>query len=266
MGTVILSPHYDDAVLSCWCVLDGLGEVSVLNVFTAEPAGGSPVPWWDRMTGATDSVVRMRERGEEDRAALALAGREGRDLGLLDDQYRDGQLPQDAVLERIPGAVPKSSLYAPAALDAHADHVLVRDAALALARDGWPVTLYADLPHATRRGWPAWVTGEPEPAGVDAGGAWNAALVAAELTVERLTTRVRPLDAPARERKLVALAAYRTQLAGLNKFSFIPLDDARALAWEVSWQVPRSALGGEDELRREPLVLDPPSQLLDERS
>lgn len=42
---VIVSPHPDDAVLSCWHLLDDPGQVSVINVFagvppTAEPAGG----------------------------------------------------------------------------------------------------------------------------------------------------------------------------------------------------------------------------------
>ena len=37
--------------------------------------------------------------------------------------------------------------------------VLARAAGLELRNRGFPVSLYADLPHATRHGWPAWVTG-----------------------------------------------------------------------------------------------------------
>ena len=44
--------------------------------------------WWDRYTGATNSLERVRERIEEDRRALALAGRTAVYLDLLDAQYR----------------------------------------------------------------------------------------------------------------------------------------------------------------------------------
>ncbi len=39
--TVILSPHFDDAVLSCWHVLASAGEVLVVNVFAGEPPAGA---------------------------------------------------------------------------------------------------------------------------------------------------------------------------------------------------------------------------------
>src|SRR6516164_1263685 len=105
MATVILSPHFDDAVLSCWQVLEAGGDVTVVNVFTASPPAGRPVPWWDRLTGARDSIARMAERRAEDRAALALAGCESLSLGLLDDQYRTAEIATGEVLERHRGAL-----------------------------------------------------------------------------------------------------------------------------------------------------------------
>ena len=106
MPTIILSPHPDDAVLSLWRVLDGDGEVVVLNVFGGSPAGHHGDAWWDRLTGAADSVARMAERHAEDRAALALAGREPANLGLLDGQYRDVEPPLEPLVERIAQAAP----------------------------------------------------------------------------------------------------------------------------------------------------------------
>ncbi len=38
--TIILSPHFDDAVLSCWHLLAGAGAVLVVNVFAGEPPAG----------------------------------------------------------------------------------------------------------------------------------------------------------------------------------------------------------------------------------
>src|SRR3712207_3185736 len=83
----ILSPHHDDAVLSCWSLLTAPGDVRVINVFAGVPADVT-LGWWDRETGASDSAERMRERRVEDAEALAAVGRAALDLDLLEDQYR----------------------------------------------------------------------------------------------------------------------------------------------------------------------------------
>jgi hypothetical protein len=252
MPVAILSPHLDDAVLSCWHVLDGPGSVVVINVFTGLPPAGA-LGWWDRMTGATDSVTRVRQRRAEDRAALATAERKSIALGLPDAQYAVAGAYDD-LTRRIAGAVsPGATLYAPAALGGQPDHVAVRDAALALHDRGHRLVLYADLPHAIRRGWPAWVTaGATDADGDD----WNRELSAAGLSAPRLVARVRPLDATMRARKLVALDAYRTQRAALDRLAFVPLDDPRALGWEVSWAVSASLAREPHEVVRQPVVLD----------
>ena len=51
--TIILSPHFDDAVLSCWHLLASAGEVLVVNVFAGEPPAGT-LGWWDELAGASD--------------------------------------------------------------------------------------------------------------------------------------------------------------------------------------------------------------------
>ncbi|MBA3327023.1 MAG: PIG-L family deacetylase [Solirubrobacterales bacterium] len=257
MKAVVLSPHLDDAVLSCWHVLEGSGDVTVVDVFTGSPPPGTPAPWWDRLTGAQDPVDRMRERRAEDARALGLVGRDAVHLDLLDAQYRDGELATGPLAARVRELLePDTVIHAPAGLGGHPDHELVRDAALELARGGWPVMLYADLPHGIAHGWPAWVAGVPERAGLDIGADWVAVLAEAGVTVERLVPRVRPLDVRARERKLSALAEYRTQRAALDGLAFVPLEDPRALAFEVSWAVPASAVGDPDERRSDGIVAE----------
>jgi LmbE family N-acetylglucosaminyl deacetylase len=261
----ILSPHFDDAVLSCWQLLDAPDDVMVVNVFTAAPPAGTPAPWWDRSTGATDPVERMHERREEDVAALALAGRSSVGLGLLDDQYRHAQLSVCDVVQRITQEVePGRILHAPGAFDGHPDHVLVRDAALELARAGRAVVLYVDLPHASARGWPAWLSGEQSPLAREIAADWDRVLSEAGLVLANLVCRVQPLDAPTRARKLQSVTAYKTQRAALDRYAFVPLDDPRALAWEVSWEVPALALRGLDELIGATVVTDSPRQPLDD--
>jgi hypothetical protein len=188
----------------------------------------------------------MRERRAEDAAALALVGRRAVHLNLLDDQYRSSALSAHAIAERIDKAVdPGAALYAPGAFDGHVDHVLVRDAALELARLGRSVTIYADLPHAILGGWPAWVSGD---GGSDVAADWDRVLARAGLATEQLVHDVCSLNARARARKLLALAAYGTQRAALDRAGFAPLGDPRVLAWEVSWEVTASALGGAREV------------------
>jgi LmbE family N-acetylglucosaminyl deacetylase len=257
MPAAVLSPHLDDAILSCWHVLEDGGDVAVVNVFTGSPPAGTPAPAWDRLTGAQDPVVRMGERRAEDRRALAVVGRTAVDLGFLDAQYRTTELSTQTLVARLRALLHAGTvLYAPAGLSGHPDHEIVRAAALELAREGRPVTLYADLPHGITSGWPAWVACVPEAPGLHVGSDWAAVLAASGLIVERLVPRVRALDAPGRARKLRALAQYGTQRAALDDLAFAPLEDPRVLAFEVSWDLPRSALGGARERVGEPLIAD----------
>lgn len=263
MQSAVLSPHLDDAVLSCWSLLEAAGEVTVVNVFTASPPPGTPVPEWDRRTGATDPVRRMRERREEDRTALALVGRTAVALEFLDVQYGRRAMPVSVLADRFRVLfAPDVVLHAPAGLGRHPDHEFVRDAALELAREGRPVALYADLPHCIPRGWPAWVAATPEVDGLDVAAEWTTVLAEAGLVVERLIPRVRPLDVGARGRKLRALAAYRTQRDALDDMAFTPLEDPRGLAFEVRWDVTPSALDVPQQPRSELGVAEARSETL----
>ena len=97
-ATTLVSPHFDDAVLSCWHLVGGGGDLRIVNVFTGTPKDAGARGWWDRLTGATDSQERMRERAAEDRDALSTAGRSAVGLGFLDDQYRDEAQALDPIV------------------------------------------------------------------------------------------------------------------------------------------------------------------------
>jgi LmbE family N-acetylglucosaminyl deacetylase len=189
--------------------------------------------WWDRYTGATDSAARMRERVAEDRLALARAGRTAINLGFLDDQYRGQTQPLEPLVEQIERLlVPAAHIYAPAALAGHADHALVREAALRLRASGLAVSLYADLPHANANGWPVWVIGKRGPASKDlAAAAWDDVLAGADV----LTPVVHELDSSAYAQKLAAVRLYRSQLQALQEFASWPFVDHKALGFEVEW-------------------------------
>ena len=189
MVAAILSPHLDDAVLSCWHLIGQPGEVIVINVFTGLPGPADAVAWWDDLTGATDSAQRVRDRREEDRKALAVAGRTPVNLDFLDEQYREEDQPLAPVTARIRNLLmPGADINAPAALGGHGDHAVVRAAALELRAAGFEVSLYADLPHATLHGWPGWVTGEDAQAPKDLAAAlWDRSLAETGVAPESMT-------------------------------------------------------------------------------
>jgi hypothetical protein len=238
----VLSPHLDDAVLSAWSVLRRPGEVRVVNVCTGVPAAGV-LSKWDRLTGATDSRTRMVERLEEDREALALAGRESVALGFPEVQYRDRPLDSEALTGALHSAVEGATeVWAPAAIGGHEDHVQVRDAALGMARDrDRVVMLYADLPYAVKFGWPGWVSGADDHPHLEVEH-WWAEFLPADVQLSAASHELTDTDATG---KLRAIAAYRTQVTALNGGSLGLLEHSPVIRHEVSWSVdaaPRRAV------------------------
>lgn len=85
----IVSPHFDDAVLSCGQLLSANKGSHVVTVFSSGPKRVDPLPWWDQMCGVFqpgDDVMSIRQQEDDD--ALALAAATGHRLGFFDGQYR----------------------------------------------------------------------------------------------------------------------------------------------------------------------------------
>ncbi len=235
---VILSPHFDDAVLSCWHTLASADEVLVVNVFAGEPAAGA-LGWWDELAGATDSAAAVRTRIEEDRQALALAGRTAVNLPFLDSQYRQSDQAPGEILQALHGVLIKDArIYAPASLgDHHRDHTAVRAAALALRAEGADVVLYADLPHATADGWPRWVLGGSSSGADPAAERWAAELETTGIPVQRMDATAHRLSPKEHAAKLKAVLTYSSQTAPLQHVFESSLEDPQLLGFEVDWRL-----------------------------
>ena len=206
---LVVSPHFDDAVLSCWSVLEEARGARVVNVFAGLPDPGV-LGEWDQRTAATDSRARVRERIDEDRRALAPVAPEPVNLEFLDAQYRAAPPPLGEIAEALrPRLHDGDVVYAPAAIGAHPDHVLVRDAVLSVRPDA---RLYADQPYTLVYGWEL-------PRATKNG---------------RLARRV-VLAPAARLRKLTAVRQYRTQLRGLSEGLGFGAD-AHGVALELFWR------------------------------
>jgi LmbE family N-acetylglucosaminyl deacetylase len=235
---VVLSPHPDDAVVSAWSALRQPGDVLVVNIFAAIPPPGT-FGSFDAVCGGTDSPRLVAARRDEDVDALAIAGRSSRNLDLLDEQYRAEPIDDDQVRGAIEGSVDRAAwLWAPAGIGGHADHVVVRDVALTIAREARiRLSLYADLPYAIWAGWPHWVTGaEPRPHLVpDA--RWRADIETIDLPAEALVARPCALGEEEAARKHSALRAYRSQYEALNAGPLARLSNPEVLGYELHWDV-----------------------------
>jgi LmbE family N-acetylglucosaminyl deacetylase len=239
--TFILSPHPDDAVLSLWHLLTGPQEIEVLTIFNGPGSADATLGWWDRVTRAGDALERARERAAEDREALGLAGRSPTDLGFVDGQYRNGDQPVQPLIDAIAAAAPEDALLlAPAALDLHRDHLATRAAALELGRHGRSVALYADVPHATIHGWPAWVTGKQADPYLDPEAFWEVAMNGSGLSLRDLEPQVHALDSGGAAAKRAALERYRTQVPALESL-FAVLARPEVLGYEVVWPLPATS-------------------------
>ena len=226
--TAILSPHLDDAVLSCWRLLTDPGDVTVLNVCTGAPADGTPAGFWDLLTGGHDPSERMRQRRTEDEAAFRHAQRTAVQLGFLDSQYAGAAPAVGPLVQSILGALQRDArVYVPLALGVHPDHLATRAAGLELERLGFEVAFYADLPHALRPGWLARLATAPEHAG---------------LGTIQLPHRQYTLDDETLAAKLRAVNEYRTQLGGLERVLGAPVTGGDVLRHEVVWAPPGSSV------------------------
>jgi hypothetical protein len=234
---LVLSPHWDDAVLDCWSLLGSDRELNVVNLFAGiPPPGRSGI--WEAVIGARDSAQRARERMAEDTVALARAGRKPMNLPLLDAQYhrQAGSAVGLDELDRALAAEVQSAsrVYVPAGIGAHVDHLLARRYGRMLLRAGMPVTLYAELPYCIFHGWPSWVDGrEPEPKrNVDA--YWQSFLRGVPEMPSLRSAEVERLDGPTASAKREAVGCYE---AGLNYGIRHLLGDPAFHGFEVRWEL-----------------------------
>lgn len=224
---LVLSPHLDDAALSCGGAIHALAaqgaHVLVVTPFTGDlPAEHARTRLARRNERSWGLPARpFAARCEEDLDAMALLGAHARHLGLLDMIYRTTAQGEPAYRDEVIGVAPHaddlarflphlveqfqalagtlsdpaSTVFCPLGLGGHVDHVLVRRAAESV----WPVTqliYYEDYPYAERP---------------DVLQAWQAA----EGTSGPWLPQIVPLDETDREARIAAVIRYRSQLIGL---------------------------------------------------
>lgn len=228
MNHVYLSPHLDDAVLSCGGAIHRQTEagepVLVATTFTGKARHDTALsPFALEQHDMWDNPPRpMALRRAEDRAALTMLGADILHLDYLDAPFRLGSggqwiyvdletlmgtvhpadpLARDGIetmAARFAGLIPlhdQQVLYAPLGVGHHVDHQIVHTLAHRLAEQGYRVAFYEDYPYAEKPG--------AVESALAVSGARDWRVEAIPLSAANLTAKVR------------ALAYYRTQLAGL---------------------------------------------------
>lgn len=182
-AVMFVSPHLDDAVLSCGALLTELARTNSVTVLTVFSAARPPAKWAPsarnelRNHGATDAVRYFEDRRAEDIAALEEVGASWIHLGFTDAAFRRAGetagkdtgraaypsfhfniargwiAPSDATLAvrvgaRIREAVSANGdtvVFAPLGIGRHVDHLITRNAAVAARIDA---VYYSDFPYS----------------------------------------------------------------------------------------------------------------------
>lgn len=178
-GHIVLSPHLDDAALSCGgriAALATAGEaVLVVNICSGSPAPGttfSPFAAANHARWGLPAAEAVARRLAEDERALEILGADSLQLDLLDAIYRmptayvddatlfgevvaDDPLPAalGACLADLVARFPDALFYAPLGVGRHVDHQAAYAAAVTLADAAiravttTSVAFYEDFPY-----------------------------------------------------------------------------------------------------------------------
>lgn len=198
---LVVSPHLDDAVLSCAGLIRHARDVTVYTVFAADAPPAAPFTQWDRDCGFAPGTNVMEARRQEDARALGHLGASWRWGKELQEGYRSELPTEQDVAQGIAdaiAAVDPTHVALPVGIW-HTDHLLTARASRSLlggsAGTSW--FFYADQPYAHRK----------------------PLALRRRLADERAEGRdLRRLEVPPALRRgdLTALRAYATQLKGLR--------------------------------------------------
>lgn len=182
---VYLSPHLDDAALSCGGLIHRQAKAGcpplVITLFSGQPPGDTQLSafarWQHERWGHPQEILPVR--WSEDGAALAVLGADYLRLNYRDCIYRGREHGDDPVWyyaseealfgpvhpaeQGLPDELARTlrefvpgregvTLYAPLAVGNHVDHQLVLMAACILRAQGWLVRFYEDYPYVEREG------------------------------------------------------------------------------------------------------------------
>ena len=176
MHWIFLSPHHDDAVMSCGGLIaervNGGDSIEIWTICAGDPPDGPLSPFASQLHERWDTGLEAMDiRRREDISACKILGAAYRHFPIPDCIYRRDPFTGDPLIKEnddLFQPLPESQanlvkelrkdllrrlpsdchLVAPMTLGNHIDHQLVRLAAESLDRDLW---FYADYPYAVQK-------------------------------------------------------------------------------------------------------------------
>jgi len=236
---IFLSPHYDDVVLSCGGTVALLADQGCEPVVVTVFAGEVPdeiitdfAKWKHSRWGVSGVEENVLRRQEEDRDAVEALGARAHWLGYPDAIYRGDRYLSDPSLFGTPQAVETGlvnliadeirsmsewddhgTVFVPLGIGEHVDHQIMFAVGRVLAARGVRVLAYEDCPYAIHT-----------PAGVDRRLGEVAGDVAPPMPVAIGTTL---------ERRIAAIAAYRSQVPVIFRFTTDVPGTVTDFAWKI---------------------------------
>lgn len=144
---LMVSPHFDDAILSAGQFMAERPDVVVVTIFGGMPESPERIVTpYDTKCGFKNAQDAVSERRRENDAAVAMLHATKIDLDFPDGQYEvaTSEVEITDVLQRIVDGQEFDAIYAPLGLG-HPDHMKVSNAVLKLDTK-LPVVLWEDLP------------------------------------------------------------------------------------------------------------------------
>ncbi len=163
--TIILSPHYDDAVLSLGGLLASTHDQKVVATFFTEAGEIATSTQWDGISGFKNSTEATTARIAENKDSLKILGAQEMNYSYMDSQYRKNgdtsQIESDLTkdIQALISSFGTSTInvYGPAVFTkaiTHPDHELVHNAFLDVAQnypgDNVRFFIYEDYPYVER--------------------------------------------------------------------------------------------------------------------
>lgn len=228
MAALIISPHLDDAALSCALRLRR-GEVGlVATIFAGLPAVDAPRSSWDVITRAESARARVAQRRLEDAAAWGSIG-----LPHLHCDHVEGHSKHLDLqtlgrnIAVIAGGF--DHVLLPAGIGRHPDHQLVRDAAILALPSATRLTLYGELPYCAFYGWPS-----PQEY-LDVEAYWRGDVADIVSSRHANEPELTALGEDDRSWKQNLLAHYRTQIPAVSGGTLALFETSTMLDYEVEF-------------------------------
>jgi LmbE family N-acetylglucosaminyl deacetylase len=165
---IIISPHFDDAVLSLGGSMAAFpGSPIMVTVFAGMPNPDQKDAYWDKMSGFSDSNEAIAARTKENVNASAIYNAKTINLKYQDSQYRSGKDDniEQSVVRDIENIIKENNkpgvsinIYGPAIFDLsieHPDHLIAHEALMGANKDfsnmkNLRFFMYEDYPYAEK--------------------------------------------------------------------------------------------------------------------